>query len=94
MIDLHSSPIPESKPAFTKSHTEEMLEKILAIMTTFTKERKEDAENESCINEWMLVALVMDRFLLALFICLTLIMTMSVLLQAPSNDYEDAVNVV
>ena len=56
----------------------------------FKKSHSEKKEHEQCKTDWMLVAMVLDRLLLIIFIILTVALSLGILLNHPThkNDAE------
>lgn len=69
--------------------TDAALAHILAILKDFQESHLASNREESCRRDWMLVAMVIDRFLLVVFFFLTVIVTSVILTSHPT--YVDGV---
>ncbi len=89
----------ESKPQSPKvdfvemNQSETILTQILNILQGF-KVNSDDTKNvDGCKTNWMLVAMVIDRFLLIVFFSLTVFVALGILLNKPSYNNEEALMV-
>ena len=83
VTDFRSSR-PELEPAKAdETGTAGTLNQICDILQQFQKHQEEQVDDDGCRTNWMLVAMVVDRFLLVVYILLTVIVTSAILMSRP-----------
>ena len=71
-------------------HIKRLLTQISGTLSQTRQAQLSQADNEECRKSWMMVAMVIDRFLLVLFSLLTIIVSTVLLLNHPSYHYSHA----
>ena len=57
-------------------------------MKEFKKIHEETRDKEQCRTDWMLVAMVLDRLLLVVFVVLTIAVSLGILLNHPAHSID------
>ena len=89
------TPPPDYPSVLVSNHTsggaptDPALARILDILNDFRESHVVSNSEEQCRRDWMLVAMVLDRFLLLLFIFLTIVVSAVILSSHPT--YVDGV---
>lgn len=65
------------------SMTDNLLMQILEVTTDLRDSQKAKDDGDAIVHDWMLVSMVIDRFLLILFSILTIIVSCSILFNRP-----------
>ena len=89
MSDVVTSTSTDDPVIYTGSTSEKLLSEIKNILLTVQKEREDNKNAARNRTEWQLVALVLDRAFLILFVVLTIVVSLTILLNHPSYDAKD-----
>ena len=79
----------EDPIVFTRNTSEELLTDIRNILLTVQKEREANKDVARNRTEWQLVALILDRAFLIFFVLLTVVVSLTILLNHLSYDAKD-----
>ncbi len=58
----------------------------IQVLEGITEDREETKKIEGCRTDWMLVAMVLDRFLLIVFFLLTIAVSAAILMNHPKHE--------
>ena len=82
-----AQPVPVSERPVKTGDTA-VLNEICEILKQFQQRQEEQDDSKGCRTNWVLVAMVIDRFLLVVFILLTVIVTCVIILNRPHYSYD------
>ena len=87
--ELHITRLEGHKPPSTMTYWIEtkLLKQVNDILFSSQQNRQWQTEEEECCNCWMMVTMVIDRFLLCVFTLLTIIVSLVLLLNHPTYGY-------
>ena len=58
----------------------------MQVLEGIKEDREETKKKEGCVTDWMLVAMVLDRFLLIVFFLLTIAVSAAILQNHPKHE--------
>ena len=64
-----------------------LLKQISNNLSHIQQRQLSQADNQECRNDWMMVAMVIDRLLLLIFTLLSIVVCLILLLNRPTYDY-------
>ena len=87
--DLHQNQLVEKKTQVAVSDRVEikLLKQISNNLSHIQQRQLSQADNQECRNDWMMVAMVIDRLLLLIFTLLSIVVCLILLLNRPTYDY-------
>ena len=87
--ELHITRLDGHKPPSTMTYRVEtkLLKQVNEILFISQQNRQSQADEEEYCKSWMMVAMVIDRFLLCVFTLLTIIVSLVLLLNHPTYGY-------
>ena len=83
-FDLSKPELETKKP----DETAGALNQICDILKQFQDRQEKQVDDDGCRTNWMLVAMVVDRFLLLVFILLTVVVSCAILMNRPKYSYD------
>ena len=75
----------------TKSETNRLLRQMLGVMKETQTMKRSKEEGSVTQSDWMLVAMVIDRLLLIIFVCITIIWIPIILTNYPAYSDEHSI---
>ena len=87
--ELHITQLDDHEPNTTLTYRikTNLLKQIGDILVHTQKSQQSQADDQECRNSWMMVAMVLDRFLLLVFTLLTIVVSLVLLLNHPTYGY-------
>ena len=87
--ELNITHLDDHKPNTTLTYRIEtnLLKQIRDILVHTQKSQQSQVDDQECRNSWMMVAMVLDRFLLLVFTLLTIVVSLVLLLNHPTYGY-------